>query len=245
MAAKTLTVGGIVFPTYGAGRTYIRERIAKLKVYDQVLDRDLDAVLRDLVERRPDSAPHIRGPGISHFRVGSDGVNKNFYAVRVDGTERAFSWPKSIVMIGGGDDHADRALRLAVKIDIDRARDRFKRTYLEPDGCAPCGITGQMTPISSMVVDHIPPWSFHDLKIMFLDYKCIEENDIPTWRHPSRQHEIHMSDTVLEREWRKFHAEAAILDMVRRDLNGRQGNGHNGRALDRIWKPRIHISLED
>jgi Protein of unknown function (DUF3223) len=110
-----LAVGGQVFPTKAALRSFVREILYRYPPGSVVTGSGDDGFLRALIPRHKHAAEKV-GAGIDRFEVRTNLRHPGFWIIRTDGSETDFSYQECITSTGQRSDVL-QAFRIAAAPD--------------------------------------------------------------------------------------------------------------------------------
>ena len=209
-------LGGRVFPTKGAARTFMSRQLHERPVGD-ISDPELVQMLHDLLSRHPHVEEKV-GCGVAGFRVTQDHpIYRNarqFSIIRIDGSKAAFSYPVCFTPRTQRG-HRMMVYRSEVQRDIYEAKGAFFRRF----GSVTCAETGVGLTLRDATADHRLPNTFTqivaDFEFTYGDEPVIlwgagDDCSVPTF-----------ADRKLACAFRAFHRERAELDFVTVEANRR------------------------
>ena len=172
---------------------------------DRVGDED-EPYVKALFWRHP-NAEEKAGCGIDHFAVDFPPVHPGrcFYVVRLDGNRDDFSI--GTCLKGVEPDHrirVSKALREAVKPDIDEWRTQYFKKYSDEDGFVLCPLTDELIYEGNGDVDHHAP-TFREIVQFFLERKGLTFDDVELERGKGNTIERVIADSELIDEFKAFH----------------------------------------
>jgi len=168
-----------------------------------------------LLERHPRAEKKI-GVGVKRLWVGTVLFGApGFYLMRMDGSTTEFSYKKCVSPNTAPYRDLIRAFRDSVDDKVEEAR----RNALVNDASAICPFTHEdMRLPGNCHIDHAPPWTFRAIVSHFMRQGKLTVDDIHLHGHGDGEMIRHLS-LEMNREWRFFHSERAVLRAVSRRAN--------------------------
>lgn len=205
---QLIEIGPLKFRTKADAAKYVQSILARYQVGQAIEGEDQEVVL-DLLSRHPDAVKKI-GVGVRELFVDiPEQGGKCFWLRRSDGSKTDFSYQKCLAP---KPPHAKymEACRNAVKDQINAKRDEVFATRDEIQ----CPLTGEMISRDKAHVDHTPPNEFRILAFEFARVEKFDPLEVELDGCGDGESEKRFHDRELERKWREFHRERAVLRVV-------------------------------
>lgn len=205
-----LVIGKEHFASREAAKVRVRKLIGAYEFGDFLGEDDLSFCM-DLFKHHTQYTEKI-GSGVRAIQVRRDEQgNRYFHIHRLDGTDVDISWvhcitPKKDATV------VLEALRSAVKVQIQKAKDEFVRSG------AICPFYGVMLNHSNSHVDHSSP-TFEEIVAMFLEHEHISLADIKVEEQQGNDFRGLPADYHLRGSWVDFHACKARLRLISSTAN--------------------------
>lgn len=211
--AKSYVVGSELFRTQKELRNYIQGILHKSPL-NTPLDARLTTFLLALLEYHP-TGKEKQGAGVQAIVVRTNPVyrhQRNFWLIRVDGTETDFSYTKCLQPpTARGLFHS--ACRAAIKPQMES----FRREFFSQESAPKCPVTSSPLTFGKAHVDHKAPLTFEALVDDFVSQNNINVDTV----------ELIAQDGLIGRElpeelrlsFSEYHQKRAVLWMVSPEAN--------------------------
>jgi hypothetical protein len=218
-------VGNKIFASKRAAKEHFQSLFLRHEPGEVVTGQDQEDLLA-LTECHPE-AEYMIGPGIDHFRIKLDeyGAGRTYTIHWVDGESTVISYLKCI---NGQTPHRTQvrnALRPVIAPDITRWRRDLFRARGEGGGRVPCAISGSPLLPHEGEVDHVHPDTFSSLVDRFFDHNELNYDQVQLRENWDGHVHRPLKDDHLAEMFRAWHAGAARLRFIRKDLNRSLGAG--------------------
>jgi hypothetical protein len=207
------------FEKQGDAVDFFKAMLGRYKVGDRVAD--LDALdLSSLLERH-DEYEKKAGVGVDHYTViMTEHGTPCFRITRKDGTGTDFSYRHCVTMRPPTrKQEVSAAFRRAVRFDLYGARDEFYAANKGPDSLIVCGETGERISLQQAHMDHRMPFTFEVIVTSYLAARGLKVDDVPLTTGQDDQVSPELLDAELREDFRRYHAEIALLDLVKNTAN--------------------------
>lgn len=215
------------FNTQDEANAFFSAMLNRYKPRERVSDQDhLDLVA--LLERHPEFHAKV-GRGVDHFQIMmTDQGTQCFRIVRIDGTGTDFSIKKCVShRAPSRKQEVSKALRRAVRFDLYKARDDFFANHpTDAEGLFVCAKTGERISREVAHMDHLPPMTFEVIVTTFLCHSGLSFDDVPLTTGHDDQTSPEVADKKLAEKFRVYHAQVALLDLVKNTANLAEGSRH-------------------
>lgn len=234
---------GFTFPSKKALHLRLQQCLHRVPV-GALVDGEDGEILKLLVQRHR-AADELIGCGLVGVVVGTDSYGgSNFQALRSDGTQVAFSYPKTIYAISPETDYKSRVNRAFRYETLEQIKD-FKRKAIE-DGQV-CPRSGVVLQWGTTDVDHIGK-EFAELREEFLKQEGLDILTVQFQDNPSAD-SCSLVDRELAARWIAWHGQHAQLVALHRDAH-RTKDGAHARPLNDTYlkgspKARKNIALDE
>ncbi len=204
-----ITIGPTVFPTKSAAEAHCRAILWSYKPGENIVRRDHELFLRDLIELHPEADEKI-GCGISCFHVQADGFGGQcFWITRLDGTPIHFSFKNCI----SGAKNPWANLASGCRTAIVDQKMFFRDAAFGGQSQARCALTGDMVTREESHVDHVVP--FNTLVMDWLTAEGLIENAL--WKTIDLVSDgtfTRIDDDNVLASWCEYHRTHAKLRIV-------------------------------
>ena len=216
---KSYAIGAHVFATKRAFREHFQALFLRYEPGEVVTGQDHEDLLA-LTERHPE-AEYMIGPGIDHFRIKLDdyGVGRTYTIHWVDGQSTVISYRKCIDGQTPHRTQVQNALRPVIAPGIARWRQDLFREEADGAGRVPCAVSGVPLLPREGEVDHTYPETFSSLVDRFLATRGLRYEEVRLRENWDGHVHRPLEDDRLAEAFRAWHAGAARLRFIRRDLN--------------------------
>jgi hypothetical protein len=225
------------FATQALATSFFKDMLARYRPGDRV--NDVDALdLAALLERHDEYSTKV-GCGVDHFEVMmTEHGTPCFRIIRADTTGTDFSYRHCITRRPPTrKQEVSQAFRRVVRFDLYDARDHFFSTHEDTDGFVVCAETGERISRDQAHMDHRAPLTFEVIVTTFLAGRGLSLEQVPLTSGRDEQVSPEITDASLSAAFRRYHAQVALLDLVRNTANLAQSARH------RIKPTRIILTL--
>ncbi len=223
MAKSVQLSNGKKWRTQKEALSHFKKMLARYSNGDTIDSIDDHDDLLALVERYDQlelGGPSKVGPGIDYFERrlnrGEGYSSPGFWAIRVDGTETDFSYPRAVKGVPATIlEQYYAACRAAVGADLAAAKQRQFDHFADLDGKIICDVSGIPVAFLQAQLRHAPPY-FGKIVEGFRETKGWSKDDLATRLTASA--DAQTSTTFLQKEdaeaFRAFHHAQAVLHIV-------------------------------
>lgn len=199
---------------------------------------EIDALdLVALLERHDEYEQKV-GSGVGHFTVVmTEHGTQCFRIERTDGSGTEFSYRHCITQRPPTrKQEVSSAFRWAVRLDLFKKRDEFFAEHKDAEGLIICAETGERISREQAHMDHRAPMTFEVIVTTFLAAKGLAVEHVPLTSGQDNQVTAEITDSDLREEFRRYHAQVALLDLVKNTANLSQS------ARNRMKPTRIKLT---
>jgi hypothetical protein len=223
---------GRTFLTQEAALAYFRAMLARYLDDDEIVDKGDYGDLLALLQRYDQCQhgnPRKIGVGVDRFfrrRNYFNGYSSpGFWIRRVDGSETDFSYIKAVrARPRNLDLEFQTACRMAVDLDLLRAKRDFFERHGDLFGHVPCELTGRLIAFEEANIDHADP-TFRVLVATFRATRGWQDEFPVEILTPPADGRIKASfaDASVAEAFRQYHHAAALLRVIAADVNSAMG----------------------
>lgn len=221
---KSVTLSnGKTWRTQTSALDHFKAMLAKYEdgeTIDNIEDHDDLVSLLERYDQLELGGPEKIGAGVDHFERrrnrGEGYASSGFWAIRADGTETDFSYPKTVKGVPTPIlEQYYAACRSAVGADLAALKQRQFDHFSNEDGLIACDVSGTLVSFAGAQLRHARPY-FGDIVSEFLRLKGWSKSDLVELLTVSADAQLSTSfrNEVHASEFREFHHSKAILHIV-------------------------------
>lgn len=226
---SAIVIGKWSFQSKKAARLYCRELLHRHPLGARISVGTEREFLEALLDRHLESKAK-KGPGVAGFRVSSAAYGTRCFSVeRIDGTHTDFSFQACLDRKRKSPrQEVSQACREAVTEQVRRFRDQAFAN--SPGREIKCPLSGLMVSREDAHVDHCPPQTFERLVDSWLDADRLTPPGYFMLTEPcDGQYVPRLFYEDMEASWRAFHEKHAVLRVVHKTANLKQGRSLEAR----------------
>ncbi len=214
------------FATQNLAVRFFKAMLSRYRPGDTVNEEDA-LHLAALLERHDEYKEKV-GCGVDHFSViMTEHGTPCFRIARRDGTGTDFSYRHCITQRPPTrKQEVSQAFRRVVRFDLYRARDEFIAANKDANGMVTCAETGERIAPDQAHMDHRAPLTFEVLVTTFLEGRGLDLHDVAITSGQDEQVSPEITDAELSDAFRLYHANLALLDLVKDKVNLAQSARH-------------------
>jgi Protein of unknown function (DUF3223) len=207
------------FATQALAAAYFKAILGRYQPGDRV--NDVDALdLASLLERHDEYSAKV-GCGVDHYEIMmTEHGTPCFRISRTDGSGTDFSYRHCITQRPPTrKQEVSQAFRRVVRFDLYDARDQFFSAHKDAEGLVVCAETGERIGRDQAHMDHRAPLTFEVIVTTFLAGRGLSLAQVPLTTGQDNQVSPEIIDSVLAEAFRRYHAQVALLDIVKNTAN--------------------------